>query len=106
LQRWSDGLVTLLGDAAHPMLPFLGLGAAMAIEDATLLARAFEMHAEPLVAMQRYEQTRRPRATRVFEASRQQGRLSQALDPERYASTAAPAHDPLYFDYDPLAVAV
>ena len=38
LRRWGDGPVTLLGDAAHPMLPFLAQGAAMAIEDAAVLA--------------------------------------------------------------------
>jgi salicylate hydroxylase len=101
LPRWSDGRVTLLGDAAHPMLPFLGLGAAMAIEDAALMARAFGHYAEPLDALSGYERLRRPRATLIFEASRQQGRLSQAMDPERYATTHAPAHDPSFFDYDP-----
>ena len=48
LPEWSRGRVTLLGDSAHAMLPFLGLGAALAIEDGMILARAFA--AEPDVA--------------------------------------------------------
>jgi salicylate hydroxylase len=106
LPRWTLGGAALLGDAAHPMLPFLGLGAAMAIEDGTVLARAVAASADPRVGLQRYELARRPRTTRVFEASRQQGRLSQATDPERYGTAPAPAHDPSYFDYDPASVEV
>ncbi len=41
LKTWTLGRVTMLGDAAHPMTPFLGQGACMAIEDALLLGRAF-----------------------------------------------------------------
>src|SRR5690606_36679844 len=40
IQNWSNGRVTLLGDAAHPTLPFLAQGAAMAVEDAGVIARA------------------------------------------------------------------
>ena len=44
LPNWTNGRVTLLGDAAHPTLPFLAQGAAMAIEDGCILARALQAH--------------------------------------------------------------
>jgi salicylate hydroxylase len=61
LDRWSDGSVVLLGDACHPTLPFLAQGAAMAIEDASVLALC--LHEEPQVpdALRRYEMARKPR---------------------------------------------
>ena len=68
---WGRGPVTLLGDAAHPMLPFLAQGAAMAIEDASILAR--ELAGSPgdhAVALRAYEAARRPRTARVQRASR------------------------------------
>ena len=106
LPRWTAGRATLLGDAAHPMLPFLGLGAAMAIEDATVLGRAIAAHGDCGAALQRYEDARRPRATRIYRQSIEQGRLSQAVDPARYADAPAPAHDPSFFDYDPASIAL
>ena len=48
LERWSKGRVTLLGDSAHAMLPYLGQGAAMAIEDACVLSAAIARHADDL----------------------------------------------------------
>ncbi len=106
LRRWSEGRVTLLGDAAHPMLPFLGLGAVMAIEDALILARALAAHDDYEQAIVRYEAARRPRATRIYEASDFQGRLLQGQSPESYGNAPSPAHDPAIFDFDPLAVDV
>jgi len=73
LAHWSQGAVTLLGDAAHPMLPFLAQGAAMAIEDAEALGRAFPPGVEPAEAFRAYERARIARATKVQRASRQQG---------------------------------
>jgi salicylate hydroxylase len=66
LASWSAGPVTLLGDAAHPMLPFLAQGAAMAIEDAAVLARELAQSPDDAVAaLRRYETARRPRTARV-----------------------------------------
>ena len=73
LAHWSQGAVTLLGDAAHPMLPFLAQGAAMAIEDAEALARAFPPGVAPAEAFKAYERARVARATKVQRASRRQG---------------------------------
>ena len=62
LPHWHRGRVALLGDAAHPMLPFLSQGACQAIEDATTLAHC-------IGSFTRYEELRRPRVTRVAELS-------------------------------------
>jgi salicylate hydroxylase len=72
LASWGRGPLTLLGDAAHPMLPFLAQGAAMAIEDAAVLAREL-VRAPPgdrSAALRRYEAARRPRTARVQNAAR------------------------------------
>lgn len=72
LERWTHGRVTLLGDAAHAMLPFFAQGAAQAIEDAEALAvnlRGADAASAP-AALSRYEATRRPRASEVQLMSR------------------------------------
>ena len=70
LSRWSEGPVTLLGDACHPMLPFMAQGAAQSIEDGATLAALLKLVSDDLpVALQRYEALRKPRATRLQEAS-------------------------------------
>ncbi len=76
LRTWSAQRVTLLGDAAHPMLPTLGQGAAMAIEDAYVLARALSCSPEDITAALRaYEAARVPRTTQVQLASRRQAKI-------------------------------
>jgi salicylate hydroxylase len=72
LPRWSVGRVTLLGDACHPMYPFMGQGAAQAIEDGATLAAclAADGAADPAKTLARYEALRRPRVTRLQEMSR------------------------------------
>lgn len=68
---WGRGPVTLLGDAAHPMLPFLAQGAAMAIEDAAVLARELAgSPADYASALRNYESERRPRTARVQREAR------------------------------------
>jgi len=70
LPRWSDGPVTLLGDACHPMLPFMAQGAAQSIEDgAALAALLTAMPGDVPGVLRRYEQLRKPRATRLQELS-------------------------------------
>ena len=74
IPQWTRGRVTVLGDAAHPMLPYLGQGACQAIEDGAVLAAALSAEAsDPLTGLARYERTRRPRASRVVLASRERG---------------------------------
>lgn len=76
LERWSNGRATLLGDAAHPILPFLAQGAVLALEDAATLAAALaDRRSDVEAALRNYEQARRPRARRVVEASQRNGRI-------------------------------
>ena len=66
LPRWTSGRIALLGDACHPMLPFMAQGAAQAIEDGAALAALLKkMPDAPERALRRYEEIRKPRATRL-----------------------------------------
>jgi len=70
LPKWCVGRVSLLGDSCHAMLPFLGQGANMAIEDGMVLARCIQKYgADPVAALQRYEAARRERTTDVVRRS-------------------------------------
>lgn len=71
MPRWSRGHVTILGDAAHPMVPFMAQGACMAIEDAIVLARALEHARGDAIpaALRSYEDARRDRTARVQRGS-------------------------------------
>jgi len=74
LPRWGKGPVTLLGDAAHPMLPYLAQGAAMAIEDAAVLAECLgETPDDVAGALHRYESMRLPRTRKTQHAARRNG---------------------------------
>lgn len=82
MSQWSKGNATLLGDAAHPMLPFLSQGAAMAIEDGYVLAEALT-HFDTLdEALGAYEAERRPRTARVQLEARERGRTYHLASPE------------------------
>ena len=72
LATWHDGRVTLLGDACHPMLPFLGQGAVMAIEDAWVLSRKLKASSDIPHALGAYERARKPRTSRVQKGARAQ----------------------------------
>ena len=65
LARWSVGRVTLLGDACHPMLPFVGQGAAQAIEDGATLTACLRKHDDIPEALVRYQALRLPRTAQV-----------------------------------------
>ena len=69
LERWTDGRVSLLGDACHSTLPFLAQGAVMAIEDGLILARALEAHAEVAAGLAAYEEARRERTRRIVQGA-------------------------------------
>src|SRR5262249_9613177 len=74
LTAWGRGVVTLLGDAAHPMLPYLAQGAAMAIEDAAVLAQCLTLRRNnPAGALRAYEQERCARSARAQRAAHRNG---------------------------------
>jgi salicylate hydroxylase len=114
LPRWSVGHATLLGDACHPMYPFMGQGAAQAIEDGAALAACLAAGADdPVAALQRYERVRLPRVTRLQQMSRANkhryhmpdGPEQQARDSEwARAADRAPEALRWLFAHDPAAL--
>jgi 2-polyprenyl-6-methoxyphenol hydroxylase-like FAD-dependent oxidoreductase len=80
-ERWGEGRVTLLGDAAHPMTPNLGQGACQAIEDAVVLARCLGESGATAEAVRRYERLRSNRAAMVVRRSRRVGAVGQVENP-------------------------
>jgi salicylate hydroxylase len=75
-QRWAEGPIALLGDAAHPVLPFMAQGGVMALEDAAVLADALHRNPENMaLALQQYQRRRRARVMRVAKASRRNGSI-------------------------------
>lgn len=109
LRRWTEGAVTLLGDAAHPMFPFFAQGAAQAIEDAAVLARCLaDDPDDPPRALRRYERLRIPRTTRLQEVSHARSLVNHLPDgPEQQArDDSFTTADPLVanawiYNYDP-----
>ena len=82
MAAWTIGRVTLLGDAAHPMLPYLSQGAAMAMEDGLVLARMLADDRSDIDrALRRYEALRIPRTARVQLTSRAQGEKNHLTSP-------------------------
>jgi len=82
ITRWGKGRVTLLGDAVHPMLPYLAQGAAMAIEDAAVLAQRLAAAPDNVeAALRGYERQRRRRTARVQRAARRNGMIFHMRGP-------------------------
>jgi salicylate hydroxylase len=75
LRRWGRGPVTLLGDSAHPMLPYLAQGAAMAIEDAAVLAPCLAQGDDLAAGLRAYENRRCWRTARTQRAARRNGAI-------------------------------
>lgn len=89
LPAWSRGAVTLLGDAAHPVLPYLAQGAGLAIEDAAVLAQCVAADpGKPETAFQAYEHARRARALRLQATARRFGWIYHLRGPARLARNA------------------
>ncbi|MGW7489001.1 FAD-dependent monooxygenase [Streptomyces sp. NPDC054786] len=81
LETWGIGPVTLVGDAAHPMLTSLSQGAGTAIEDGHALAHHLAAGPEPVTALRRYERARRDRTRWLVSAARRLSRLEQLGHP-------------------------
>lgn len=85
MPAWGAGAVTLLGDAAHAMPPFLAQGAAQAIEDAMVLAQCLKGAGDIPAALRRYEALRIPRTAKVQTAARGMDRIYHLSGPARLA---------------------
>jgi 2-polyprenyl-6-methoxyphenol hydroxylase-like FAD-dependent oxidoreductase len=99
LPRWCEGRVTLLGDACHPMTPYMAQGAASALEDAAMLSRCLEgIDADGIAqAFKRYEANRLPRASEIQTTSSKNTWMRNATDPTwvyGYDVWSAPLVDP------------
>jgi salicylate hydroxylase len=88
LKKWSDQQVTLLGDACHPMLPFLAQGAAMAIEDSYALAHCLASNADTQAALKTYQDIRIPRTRTVQFNARKNAALYHMSSPVEQAKLA------------------
>ena len=105
LDTWSEGRAVLLGDACHPMLPFMAQGAAMAIEDAWALTQSVTASGDIQTAFQNYEKLRKPRASKMQAISRDNANMFHAHGPAKIirdaklaAARALPFAQKLRFD--------
>lgn len=106
---WSTNRVTMLGDAVHSTLPYMAQGAAMAIEDAGVLARALELDLPLAQQLRVYEQHRAPRTRRVVEESTEMGQLYQidnadAMRQAFHDRNIAKTRNEWLYPYDPMTV--
>jgi salicylate hydroxylase len=105
--RWHDARCALLGDAAHPTLPFMGQGANMALEDAWVLAAALDRHSEPQAGLAAYAAARAGRCARIVATADGNARLYHLSGPARplvhqvmrLGSAAFPGFAPSRFDW-------
>ena len=84
LPTWRRGRVVLLGDSCHPMTPYMASGAAMALEDAVVLARCFDELADARIehVLDAYEATRKPRTSQVQAGSSANTWMRNATNPD------------------------
>ncbi len=98
MPQWVNGNVALLGDACHPMTPYMAQGASTSIEDAAVLARCLDGVERDGIsrALRRYEATRKPRASRIQQTSARNTWLKEAHDADwvyGYDAWTAPLAD-------------
>jgi salicylate hydroxylase len=115
IDDWSTEHVTLLGDAAHATLPFMASGAAMAIEDARVLARALDQEGSGAAGLQLYQRNRLERTSRIVNTSTAMGQVYHQPDGDAFrqqfaavrAVAAGPSSEPpdaWLGNYDPNTV--
>ena len=110
LRSWTQGRITLLGDACHPTLPFMAQGACMAVEDGAVLARAITKCEDLGQALARYEELRLPRTAGIQLGSRRNHGIYHMRRPRswlrdyraRRGQPIAPASEAI-FSYDALS---
>ena len=104
LPSWTKERVCLLGDAAHPAIPFLAQGGVMALEDAHILAELLDLYGDDhQSAFRQYEKQRRPRATHVMDTARKLGKIYHMKGLMRHARNAVLTRkkpEKLLADYD------
>ncbi len=89
-ETWQNGALALVGDAAHPTLPFMAQGANMALEDAFVLARCLADDPDTTAALARYQTLRRPRVMRIVQAAEDNAKNYHiAPGPYRFAAHTA-----------------
>ena len=102
VSKWSTKNITLLGDAAHPLEPFMGQGASLAIEDGVVLGRIIEDSDSSDEIVSRYESARIQRAHFVTEHSKRAGARFTGIDPEKYTKEEHKNEEELgLFNYHP-----
>ena len=102
IAKWSSERVTLLGDAAHPLEPFMGQGASMAIEDGVVLGRIIEDASGFSEIIERYETARIERSHFVTEHSKKAGQRFTGNNPDAYTKEDHKNEEELgLFYYDP-----
>ena len=105
LETWSRGPVTLLGDAAHPMTPFLGQGAVMAIEDGMILARALTDATDVGEALAIYEHVRVERCNFVMLESLKRAKIFHKPDTRAQVADLRQNEEAMgLFGYNPVTV--
>lgn len=104
LASWVNGRVALLGDAAHTITPFLGQGAAMALEDGVVLARCFQKTTDIDEALSLYDQARAERGNWVLVESQIQADRLMAADPNNFDRPSAQKVYGKIFLYNPATV--
>ncbi len=95
--RWNGGRAVLMGDACHPMRPFMAAGGAMAVEDGAILSRCLEKFDEPAEAFRRYKATRIPRVGDVQRISIENSWMGGPTETDwfyRYDACTAPLAPP------------
>ena len=101
MDNWTVGRATLLGDAAHPMLPFLGMGAATAIEDGLVIGRCLEQTRDVEAALANYQAARLPRTNFIMQESTKRVAQLQGDKPETYDRAGERNEESLgLFEYD------
>ncbi|MCB2106545.1 MAG: FAD-dependent monooxygenase [Rhodobacteraceae bacterium] len=101
LKTWRNGRVAVLGDAAHPMLPFMGQGAAQSIEDGIILARCLKATPGAREALARYEAARIERATFIQFESTAKAERWESRETDNYRREKHRNEDDMgVFDYD------
>ncbi|MDX2221605.1 MAG: FAD-dependent oxidoreductase [Rhodospirillaceae bacterium] len=98
VERWSYGVVTLLGDAAHPMLPLMAQGAATAIEDGCVLARCLALPVPVAEALARYDRARINRTSSIVRRSRAAKDLYQRVTGDKAQERRAATEDVYAYD--------